>query len=153
MEISNTSRQFAAKSIDKIEEHYNAKYVCETSFGKRHYPVTIFYQEEPHPRGSNWFGLFYDYSFPIVNPTLMVCNALKATELVIDAIECNGMLYYSRYGHDFVQTNCGAIGGGRDYTRLVGYSGPVYKLKIVKDKLEIINEVPILPSAGQPNSN
>ena len=136
MKIDRESCNFNKEAITKIEEIRNATYICDTQVKAKNGGwadpcVSIFYQETPHPEGSNYFGLYYDG-----DNNLMVCNALSATLEPFTGVEVNGVIYFSRYRHDFREVGGVAIDGGRDYVRLVGDVGvPQYELRIVKDKI------------------
>ena len=61
--IKNESSWFDDDTILKIEDKYNATYVFESclkdAYGNwANFPVAIFYTEEAHPEGSNYFGLY-----------------------------------------------------------------------------------------------
>lgn len=69
-------------------------------------------------------------------------NALSAVENDIAGIVAkNGDVIYSRYRHDYRMSpdNSVMIDGGRDYTKNNG-GGPIVTLRIVKDKLVIVEE-------------
>jgi hypothetical protein len=94
------------------------------------YPIAIFYSTEPHPRGSNYLGIYY------YKGLLMITNAITATETIITGIKAqNGEIIYSRYRHDYRESKDGSvfIDGGRDYTRHSG--GELVELKIINGEL------------------
>lgn len=125
-----------------IEEIYTekdgvpVKYVCSTAKGYEGYSWDIFYRETPHPAFTNkYFGLFTQ---KLTGPC--ITNADWVEYLMFDMIECNGIYYYSRHRHDFVQTNCGAIDGGRAYTRLIGSPTPkTTQFKVVNGNMEKVH--------------
>ena len=52
-------------TIKKIEQEYNGKYVLESCLKKKdggwyNFPVAIFYTEQAHPEGSNYFAIYRD---------------------------------------------------------------------------------------------
>ena len=133
--------------ISVIEREYNAKYVLETDLlGKDKFsgatfwlnkPAAIFYTEKAHPRGSNYFALYFDGS------SLMITDWLPSVkDVVFSGIEAEGEVVYSRYRHDYREGKNGAfVDGGRDYFRYGGDRFSDYnvvKFKVVKDHLEII---------------
>ena len=135
--------------ISVIEREYNAKYVLETDLlGKDKFsgatfwlnkPAAIFYTEKAHPRGSNYFALYFDGS------SLMITDGLPSIKGVIfQGIEAEGEVVYSRYRHDYRAGKNGAfVDGGRDYFRYGGDNFNDYnivKFKVVEDRLEIIGE-------------
>lgn len=122
-----------------IEEIYSAKdgvpvtYVCSSAKSNESYAWDIFYRETPHPEfGNRYFGL---YTQKLLGPT--ISNADWVEELTFDSIECDGVIYYSKHRHDFVQTNVGFIDGGRAYTRVGGNPVPkVTPYKVINGKME-----------------
>lgn len=136
MRILNESTWLDSKGIAKVEKMYNAKYVFETCiktrFGWSDIPVCIFYTEEAHPEGSNYFGLYRtDFG------DIMITNGISATE-PFDALLVGEDIIYSRYRHDYREHNGAMVDGGRDYFKHNLQGTPV-KLKVVKDHLEIDN--------------
>ena len=149
MKIHNEPRLFHEKMIEVIEKKYNAKYVFESTLKSSSgnwldQAFAIFYTEEPHPHGSNYFGIGYDYGTRLIkSPPIVITNGISATE-DFEGILFNGEVFYSRYCHDFRQYSNGLfVDGGRDYTR---YGGSVLseckrvKIRVNKDKLEVVNE-------------
>lgn len=152
MNILTQSEQFSPEQLEKIEAHYEAAYACETCVKNRNGGwvnqfVSVFYQADPSKvpeGGSQWFGLFFRQEFPSESaPTrLFVVNALSAVEEDIAGVVANnGDVIYSHYRHDYRRSPDGSvwIDGGRDYTRWSG-SGPMVTLRIVKDKLTIVED-------------
>lgn len=134
-------------NIKVIEKEYNAKYVLETDLlGKDQYsgatfwlnrPAAIFYTDKAHPRGSNYFALYFDGS------SLMITDGLHSVkDVVFSGIEAEGEVVYSRYRHDFRRGKNGAyVDGGRDYFKYGGDRFDDYnivKFKVVGDHLEFI---------------
>jgi hypothetical protein len=115
---------------------YNAKYVFESCIrnnvgGWVNIPVAIFYTEEAHPEGSNYFGLYKNW-----RGQLMICNGVSATE-EFNALQIDEDIIYSRYRHDYREYKGAMVDGGRDYFRCSADRGVPVKLKVVKDKLEL----------------
>lgn len=110
------------ENIKKIEQSRNCHYVCEwytnTSDGKKVMDVAaIFWTDTPHPRGSNWLGLYR------ANGDWMVKDGITASQIPIRCVVSNDkQLVFSKGRHDFRGTKDGsvAIDGGRDYTRVLG---------------------------------
>lgn len=146
--IVNTKCSFMTpETIENIELEYNAKYVLETDLrGKDQYsgamfwankPAAIFYTEKAHPRGSNYFALFFR------GDTLIIADGLYSVkDVVFQGIEAEGVVEYSRYRHDFREVKNGAyVDGGRDYFKYGGDSFHDYnivKFVVVGDHLEFI---------------
>ena len=83
------------------------------------YPANIFYQEEAHPQGSNYFAIYIE---PFTNQW-MVTDALSSVQDPIQAfrLKNTGAFKWSHYRHDMREVVSGLyIDGGRDYTRIVG---------------------------------
>ena len=132
--INTKSTLFDAIDIKKLENAYKAKYVCETCIKVNNAwtdnPIAIFYATEPHPKGSNYLGIYYHKGL------LMITNAITATETTIVGIKANnGEIIYSRCRHDYRESSDGSvfIDGGRDYTRHGG--GELVELKIINGEL------------------
>ena len=140
MNIHNESSFLPEAVITNIENKYNAKYVFESCLKNRfgawtEFPVAIFYTEEAHPEGSNYFG-FYRNDFG----DYMITNGISATE-DFKGIRVGEDIYYSRYRHDYREFGPFFVDGGRDYIR---YGGEPHedmiqvKLRVNKDKLEVV---------------
>lgn len=136
MNIRNESIFLNPDGIAKIEKKYNAKYVFESCLKHKdgewaNFPCAIFYTETPHPRGSNYFGLYRnDFG------DIMIADGISATE-PFDGLQVGDDIIYSRYRHDYREHNGGMVDGGRDYFRH-NKSGTPVKLQVNKDKLDII---------------
>ena len=146
--IVNTRCSFLTpETIENIELEYNAKYVLETDLrSKDQYsgamfwanrPAAIFYTEKAHPRGSNYFALFFR------GDTLFIADGLYSVkDVVFQGLEAEGVVEYSRYRHDYREVKNGAyVDGGRDYFKYGGDNFDDYnivKFKVVEDRLEFI---------------
>ena len=74
MRILTDCSFLSKRQIEKIEERYNAKYVFETQLKLRSdkwsdFSSAVFYAD-PHPQGSNWFGIWKD------DGRFMISNAI-----------------------------------------------------------------------------
>lgn len=127
----------------RIEERMNAKFVCETCIKNQNgqwvnQPFCIFYTEQPHPQGSNYFAVYYDRDMNV-----MICDGITATEGEFQGVVgTDGIIYYSRYRHDFRNIPGGFVDGGRDYLRYGG--SDMGLLKVVNLKIVGANLVPII---------
>jgi len=146
----NTKCSFIKENmIEAFEREYNAKYLLESDLlAKDKYsgatywvnkPAAIFYTEKAHPRGSNYFALYFE------GDSLMITDALPSIkDIVFFGIEAEGEVVYSRFRHDYRAGKNGAfVDGGRDYFRYGGDKFEDYnivKFKVVEDRLEFINE-------------
>lgn len=138
MKVNTECTIFGHASIKLIEDKYNAKYVFESCLKDKegnfiNSPVAVFYTEEPHPEGSNYFGIYTDYM-----GTVYITNAITATEGEYVGMIVGEEVHYSHYRHDYRQVNGKAIDGGRDYTRLVGEDIKTVRFKVDKDQLVIL---------------
>jgi hypothetical protein len=141
MIITTPSSYWNGLDIAKVEKYYNAKYVCETtikgSTGWLNSPVLIFYNEVPHPQGSNYMALFYAPISTDGKTALSVTDGISATtEEFVGVVADNGDIIYSRWRHDYRTSPDGSVwcDGGRDYFRGSGLNKTVY-LKIIGSKL------------------
>ena len=147
MKINTESSFLKEDNIKTIEREYNAKYVLETDLlGKDQYsgatfwgnkPAAIFYTEKAHPKGSNYFALYFR------GDTLMITDGLPSIkDVVFNGLEAEGEVVYSRYRHDFREGKNGAyVDGGRDYFKYGGDRFSDYnvvKFKVVGDHLEFL---------------
>ena len=136
MKIHNECTFLKPDGIAKMENMYKATFVMESCIKGKHgwanFPAAIFYTEEAHPQGSNYFALYHN------GEQFMITNGITATE-PFEGIRIGDNVYYSRYRHDYRECGPVAIDGGRDYTKLVGdvNAGKIVKLKVNKDKLEV----------------
>lgn len=133
------------ENIKKIEEHYKAKYVFESCLKSvtgnwTSMTAAIFYTEEAHPQGSNYFGLYFN------NKNFMITNGISAIE-PFEGILIDNDVVYSRHRHDYRCHNGIFVDGGRDYLRWGGErynDARIVKITINKDKLEV-NEDAVIP--------
>lgn len=149
MKIHNEPTLFSPEQIKIIEDKYNGKYVFESAIktkggGWTDRAFAIFYTEEAHPQGSNYFAIGWSYNpfDGLAKAELIITDGISATE-EFEGILYNDEVYYSRFCHDFRQYPNGLfVDGGRDYTRFgcsVLSECKTVKLKVVKDKLEVIH--------------
>jgi hypothetical protein len=140
------SKEWDRYDISKWEKHYNVKFVCETPIRMKwgdwfEQSSLIFYSEEPHPEGSNYMAVIH---IPDIDGEWkpVITDGITATEGEIQGLIDGDEVYYSRFRHDYRTTPSGMfIDGGRDYTRSsVGDPDKFVTLKIIGDKLEIVNE-------------
>lgn len=130
-------------SIEQIEQKYNAKFVCETCIknkngGWRPGSSLIFYSEEKHPEGSNYFAFSYDFK----QDAYVVSDAISVVGIDITGIIDGDKIIYSRFGHDYRIGETGVmIDGGRGYLRSSG--GQYATLRIEDGELKIIEIHPL----------
>lgn len=149
MKIHNECTFINPEGIAKVEEMYNATYVFESCLKTRdggwsNFPVAIFYTEKAHPQGSNYFGLYRQQVSIDDKPHILIVDAISATEMFV-GLQVGEDIIYSRYRHDYRQldeSEDGAfIDGGRDYVRTNPEIGKLVHLKVVKDKLELVDDL------------
>lgn len=141
IKINIESSIFTNEDINKIEKHYNAKYICDSQIKQENgnyssYPASFFYTEKAHPEGSNYFALCY-----MGQPhQLMITNGICILDQEITGIVVDDTVYFSRYRHDFVKIGDYSIDGGRDYNKIGYRTSPPLRvtLKVEKDKLTIL---------------
>ena len=134
MKIMNGCSFMSDDTIELIEKKYDAKYVFETCIKNKsdhwyNFPVAIFYTEEKHPEGSNYFAIYKSCD------GWMIADGITAIE-EFDGVKTSDGVYYSRYRHDYRNIPGGFVDGGRDYLRWSG-DGEVVRIKVVRDRLEL----------------
>lgn len=108
--------------IRRIEKLRNCRYVCEWNTldnqgNVNESPMLIFWNDTPHPQGSNWMALFSQ------SGEWYVRDGITASRMPILAyVSDDGQAVFSKYRHDFRSSRDGTItvDGGRDYTKLMG---------------------------------
>lgn len=102
----------------QVEQEKHASYMgywcVKGPRGWNETPVDVFYVANPdRDKGhSNYFGMFTRAD------TLYICDAHSCFSENITGIVEDGMVYVSRYRHDYVVTPSGfSIDGGRDYMK------------------------------------
>lgn len=113
---------FNATQIGMVEQEYNCRYVCEWNTINKadktnDSPIALFWQEVPHPRGSNWMGMF------LKGKEVYVCDGESASRLpIMGYVSNSNQVLFSKHRHDFRQSNDGSVtvDGGREYTRILG---------------------------------
>ena len=136
------NRTFSDNHIVKIEEKYNAKYVIDSCLFMSNEswmdsPAAIFYTEEPHPQGSNYFALYWS----TIHDGWMITDGIKAVQGEFNGFLFeDGELVHSRYRHDYFEHREAMVDGGRDYFR--SYQCPKgarpIKFKVVGSNLVLI---------------
>jgi hypothetical protein len=139
MRILTDCSLLSERQIEAIEERFSAKYVFETQLKLRSdkwsaFSAAVFYTEEPHPEGSNWFGIWNN------DGRFMISNAISAVEEpFFGAVAENGDVIYSRHLQDFRESEDKSVfvDGGRDRFRH-DLEHEIVKLKVVKDKVVVL---------------
>lgn len=127
------------RQIEKIENRYSAKYVFESQLKLRSdkwgdFSSAVFYTAEPHPEGSNWFGIWDNAG------RFMISDAISAVEEpFFGALAENSDVIYSRHPHDFRESadKTVFIDGGRDRPRH-DLIHEVIKLKVFKERVVVV---------------
>ena len=138
MRILTDCSILSEKQIKKIEEKYNAKYVFETQLKLRDskwsdFSAAVFYSEVPHPKGSNWFGIWNSAG------KYMISNAISAVEEPFFGVMAeNGDIIFSRHPRDFRESDDKTvfIDGGREHRRY-DLTHEIVKLIVSKDQVII----------------
>lgn len=101
--------------ISKVK---NAKFLGVIPHPDLNQPVYTFYQKEKHPRGSNFFGLYWRKTSDF-ETRLMVIDAgyVVGTEYW-GILRPDNTVLYSSFRHDFVEDEHGnMVDGGNDYMK------------------------------------
>ncbi len=125
--------------IRKVEDRYRARYVFESQLKLKSeqwsdFSAAVFYTEQPHPRGSNWFGIWND------DGRLMISNAISAVEEpFFGAVAENGDVIYSRRIDDLRESDDKSVfvDGGRAHFRH-DLEHEIVKLRVVKDRVVLV---------------
>lgn len=128
MKIRNEPVYLTQIDIDDIQKHYNAKYVFESPLfiddRWEDEPSLIFYNQIPHPTGSNYFAI--RKMSEARTPRHFITNGISAVQdqqgnpiEIAGILANNGDVIYSHCRHDFRKSDDGSvmIDGGRDYLR------------------------------------
>lgn len=141
MKINLESANFTQEEIARIEKKYNAQYICDSEVfvhedvGYAGCPCSFFWTPEKHPRGSNYFCLYFSQG------DLFIANGEDILNQRIAGIEVDGEIIFSRYRHDFRSKGDYYIDGGREYNR-IGGDNPKRVLLMVNaetNKLEVVD--------------
>lgn len=110
-------------SIPFLEDEPNAKFLLETNLQSGGVPILVFYNEKPHPRGSNYAGFFVKTNFR-GESVAYIMDAIAVEDIEFVGLEEDGVVYHSRYQHDYRSTPKGAAidGGQLGCTRVRGYA-------------------------------
>jgi hypothetical protein len=147
--INVESSVFDENIIKRVEERYHAKYLFEACLkngfgGWTNQPAAIFYTEEPHPQGSNYFGLYMYHGLGTVDgvaPYPMITNGVSATQGIYNAVRADdGEIIYSRYRHDYRASKDGSVNvdGGRDYFKTTAPQDRWVQFVISGDQLKLV---------------
>lgn len=139
MKILTECSFLSDQQIKKIEERFRAKYVLETQLKLRsdkwsEFSAAVFYTEEPHPEGSNWFGVWN------ADDRFMISNAISAVEEPFFGVLAeNGDIIYSRHPSDFRESadKTVFVDGGRGRTRH-DLIHEVVKLRVLRDRVVVV---------------
>lgn len=142
MQIDLTPISFSSESIKKLEEVYNARYICDAGLNNADLPSAIFWQDNPPHDYSNYLCVYRAPAVVANEPSIWVrSGAFILDREIVGAVAKNGDVIFSRYVHDYRTSRDGSvwIDGGHHYTRTSPQTKLV-KLKVVKDKLEIAED-------------
>jgi hypothetical protein len=134
MRILNACSFLSHEQIQKISEAYKATYIFESCLrGKNgqwlNFPAAIFYTEDAHPDGSNYFAIYNGEG------GARITNGISAVECEYKGIRVGNEIAYSRFRHDYRGLGGGFIDGGRDYVRCGGDYDGVVTFKVDRHKL------------------
>ena len=117
--MNPVNRMLSAENIADLEERYNAKYLFDTCLkcldgSWANYPGAVFYTEEAHPEGSNYFALYWDN----MGESLYITDAFSSIQgEFLGFLFEDGELLHSRFRHDYMTYREAMVDGGRDYFR------------------------------------
>jgi hypothetical protein len=138
MRVNRDSVLFNPNQILSIEGTLGGRYVCETCLKGPHgwinQPFALFWQDVPHPQGSNYFAMYYKWmGGAFDNLALMITDGISAAQDSFSGVSHNdGEIYFSRYRHDYREIPGGFVDGGRDYMRYSPTPGTkIHTLKII----------------------
>lgn len=135
----SVSKYWEHVDINKLEEHYKAKFVCESAIkiGNRWNDNSslIFYSTEKHPRGSNYMAFSYNYA----TDEYVVSDGISVTEIdIYGVVTDHDTVIYSRFRHDYRVVDGAMIDGGRDYVR--SSVGNRVTMRIIDGELKVIEQ-------------
>lgn len=127
--------------VAKIEEMYEAKYICDMSIqnkigGWTERPAQIYWQKNPPMGHQQHFAIFITGDG---RPAITSAACLKGID--IDGVLIDDeVVIFSRYRHDYREYKNIGIDGGRDYTRLMGMYERAKRvvLQFEDDKLVVV---------------
>lgn len=148
-EIVNPQRDPALISA-VLERHPNKRWVMDTQAVAPDGTVTsrlvsLFYEDEPYPGGSNYAIFSRDRSNPLEDggTGVRVADGLATAETPFNGIVVGNEVIFSSHRHDFVSRGGHFIDGGRDYVRTTMFDYDKHVLLVVKDgKLVVSDERP-----------
>lgn len=128
-------------NIESVENLYEAKYIGEFSILLKetewsNFPVAIFYTQDPHPKGSNYIGIYLSPS----DNKVYITNGISVSQTEWTGVvnEKNEILY-SAFRHDYQKHGDLMVDGGKDYLRSSMH--PIKKFRIVKGEIEVLDSV------------
>lgn len=99
--------------VAQIEEKHKAYFLGCFPVGGLNTLCFCFYQEVAHPRGSNYFGIYWAPH----QDSWVILNAGSIQGHLFTGILKRGRIIYSRYRHDCRTSGRDMIDGGWDYNR------------------------------------
>lgn len=123
--------------IAKIEQKYNAKYICDMAIKTRSgswtdRPAQIYWQPNPPNGYSNYFAIL------VQGASLYITSAKCLENLDIVGVVVKDKVYFSRYRWDCRGAHGTFIDGGRDYVKMSGsFAADTVVLNFVGPQLEI----------------
>lgn len=138
MSIITAPEFWSQKTVEHLERHYAARYVCEMPYLShdtwREDPSLIFWNDVAHPQGSNYFAISRS------GDDVVISDAFKTVQFPIIGIRAdNGDIIYSHCRHHMNRSADGSvwIDGGMDYLRHGGQSDRIVYLRVVGDQVQI----------------
>lgn len=107
---------FPDEVTDQVEQNYNCRYVTEWYLDNKSI-VLLFWNDTPHPQGSNWMGVYGS------GDHLYVCDGIAASRFPVQCMVSNDkQVLFSKTRHDFRSSHDGSVtvDGGREYWSVLG---------------------------------
>jgi hypothetical protein len=130
------------KGIAHFEAKYNATYVSDlclktTPDTWAEEPAAIFYQPNPQPGHSDYFGVLVKGT-----QTYITSGDSAVSQIISGIVSDEGEIIYSRYRHDFRTSKDKSvyIDGGRDYTKN-NNPDKLISLIIVDGEMKVLGEL------------
>ena len=110
-------------NTERVESSLGGQYICDLSILDSHgmwtyHPVSVFWQPNPKPTHTHYFGIFIDDAGRPV-----ICNALSAAEITWPGmVSDEGEIIFSRFRRDYrvSRDKSVSVDGGQDLFRARG---------------------------------
>lgn len=139
----NNKRKQCIFNIPKIEQHYEATYVGQFCVPQKNgewtdFAVAVFYQKNPKPGHSHYFGIHKN-----ADGKAVIFNATDAVSgTFYGQVALSGEVIYSAFSHDYCESEDKSvvIDGGRVYTKINGLANRFVMLKVIDGELQVLED-------------